>query len=166
MSRGIPVSGCAAGRPAPNADCVDIPMPIVTLNRWTLVVGILGGLALRQPLVTSGLLLILAAAVVGGQRWSLIFRLGSRLFAGRNATAPREDRGLMRFNNSIAVALLGAAQVAFLVGAPVLGWALALTVALAAAVALAGFCLGCFLYFQFKLQRYRLFGRGAAGGRS
>ena len=122
MSRGIPLPTGSAGRSAsPATACVDIPMPIVTLNRWTLVLGILGGLALRQPLVTSGLFLILTAAVVGGQRWSLIFRLGSRLFAARNATAPREDRGLMRFNNSIAVTMLGAAQIAFLAGAQTLG---------------------------------------------
>ena len=30
--------------------------------------------------------------------------------------------------------------------------------ALAAAVALAGFCFGCFLFYQFKLNRARLFG--------
>jgi hypothetical protein len=31
-------------------------------------------------------------------------------------------------------------------------------VALAAGVALAGFCVGCFIYYQLKLQRYRLLG--------
>jgi hypothetical protein len=38
------------------------------------------------------------------------------------------------------------------------GWFLALMVAAAASIALAGFCIGCFLYYQFKLQRFRLFG--------
>jgi hypothetical protein len=32
-------------------------------------------------------------------------------------------------------------------------------VGIAAAVALGGFCFGCFLYYQFNLQRYRLFGK-------
>ena len=63
----------------------------------------------------------------------------------------------MRFNNSIALLLLGAAQVAFLLDIPQLGWALALMVAAAAGIALAGFCIGCFLYYQFKLNRIRLF---------
>ena len=64
----------------------------------------------------------------------------------------------MRFNNLIATLLLGFAQVAFILGAPVVGWALALMVAVAASVALAGFCVGCFIYYQFRLQRYRVFG--------
>jgi hypothetical protein len=44
-------------------------------------------------------------------------------------------------------------------GVPVVGWIFALMVAAAAGVALAGFCVGCFMYYQFNLQRYRLFGK-------
>ena len=138
--------------------CDDIPMPIVTLNRWCLVTGVLAGLLLRQPLLTTGLLLLLLPAVIWGQRASLIFQVGRRLFTRRIATAEREDRRLMRFNNTIAVTLLGGAQIAFLTDSPILGWALSLAVALAATIALLGFCVGCFLYYQFKLNRYRLFG--------
>jgi hypothetical protein len=54
-------------------------------------------------------------------------------------------------------AILGAAQIAFVVHAPVVGWVFAGLAALAAAVALAGFCFGCFLFYQFKLNRARLF---------
>ncbi len=134
----------------------DIPLPIVTLNRWTIVVGIVAGFVLQQPLLTTLLFLILLPAVLIGQRVSLIFQVGKRLLAAQNARAEREDRRLMRFNNSIAVILLGLAQVAFAVGQPVVGWVLAGLVALAASIALAGFCIGCFLYYQFKLNRYRL----------
>jgi Domain of unknown function (DUF4395) len=129
----------AATRPTPG----DVPMPIVRLNRWVLVVGIVLGLL---------------PAVVIGQRASLIFRVGKRLFARQLPTAEREDRRLMRFNNTIALALLGLAQVAFLIGAPLVGWVLAGMVAGAAGVALAGFCVGCFIYYQLKLNRYRLLG--------
>ena len=59
---------------------------------------------------------------------------------------------MMRFNNGIAAALLGGAQAAFLVDQPVVGWGLALMVALAATIALAGFCLGCFLYTQLRMN--------------
>jgi len=47
---------------------------------------------------------------------------------------------------------------AFLLGANMAGWILAATVAAAAAIALCGFCFGCFLYFQFNLHRHRFFG--------
>ena len=135
----------------------DIPVPIVRLNRWMLVVGILAGLALQQPLVTTLLFAILLPATVIGQRASLIFQVGKRFFARQLPTAEREDRRMQRFNNSIATILLGAAQIAFLAGAPTVGWTLALMVAAAAAIALAGYCIGCFLYYQLKLQRFRLF---------
>lgn len=132
-----------------------IPMPIVRFNRWVLLIGVAAGFLLRQPLLTTALALLLFGAVAFGPRGSLVFQAGKRLFARQNAVAEREDRGLMRFNNSIALILLSLAQIAFLAGFPALGWALALSVALAATVALAGFCVGCFLYFQFRLQRYR-----------
>lgn len=139
--------------------CEDgVPLPIVTLNRSVLLAGVALGLIAQQPLLTTLLCLLLLPAVIVGQRGSPIASVGRRLFARQILTAEREDRRLMRFNNTIALVLLGAAQVAFLAGLPVLGWALALMVGVAAAVALAGFCFGCFLYYQLKLHRYRIFG--------
>jgi hypothetical protein len=136
-----------------------IPMSIVKLNRWVLLGGILLGLLIQEPLLTTALFLILLPAVLFGQRWSLVAMVGKRLLAEYIPAADYEDPRLMRFNNSIATVLLGAAQLAFLVGAPVWGWLLSLMVAAAAGIALAGFCVGCFLYFQLRMLRYRLFGR-------
>ena len=150
--------GAESPLPAQHSANADIPQSIVKLNRWMLVVGILGGLALQQPLATTLLFAILLPATVIGQRASLVFQVGKRLFARQLPTAPREDRRMQRFNNSIATILLGAAQIAFLAGAPLVGWVLALAVVAAASVALAGFCVGFFNYYQFKLQRYRLIG--------
>ncbi|NWJ94244.1 MAG: DUF4395 domain-containing protein [Chloroflexi bacterium] len=139
--------------------CEDIPLPVVKLNRWVLLLGVVLGLLVQQPLVTTVLFLVLLPAVLFGQRWSAIFQLGTRLFAAQIRTAEREDRRLMRFNNSIALFLFGAAQLAFISGLTLVGWILSLMVAVAAGVALAGFCVGCFLYYQFKLNRFRLLGR-------
>ena len=140
--------------------CVNgIPQPIVVLNRVVLVTGIAGAFLLGAPLVTTALFVILLGAVAFGPRGSLIHQIGRRVFARRIARGvEHEDRRLMRFNNSIALVLLGGAQVAFVVGAPLFGWVLAALVAVAASVALAGFCVGCFLFYQLKLQRSRLFG--------
>ncbi|MGB3328936.1 MAG: DUF4395 domain-containing protein [Thermomicrobiales bacterium] len=136
-----------------------IPLPIVTLNRWMLVGGIAFAFLTQQPWITTILLGILLAAVVFGPRGSLHYQVGRRIFAPQvrraKAAGDGEDRRLMRFNNSIAIALLSLAQVAFLLDANVLGWILAGMVAVAAAVALAGFCVGCFLYYRLKLARYR-----------
>jgi hypothetical protein len=136
-----------------------IPLPIVTFNRWILLTGIIGAFLVQQPVITTILFLLLLPAVLFGRKGSLIFLAGSRLFAAQNRTVSTEDAGLMRFNNSIALVLLGAAQIAFLAGAPIAGWIFSGIVVLAAAIALTGFCFGCFLYFQFNLQRYKLFGQ-------
>lgn len=139
--------------------CVGIPLPIVKLNRAVLLVGIITAIVFQQPIITTALFFIILSAVVFGKKGSLIFLIGSRIFEKQNINAATEDQVLMRFNNSIAAILLGGAQIAFLFGAPLAGWILSGIVAIAASIALAGFCFGCFLFFQFNLQRFRLFGQ-------
>ena len=139
--------------------CLGIPLPIVSLNRVVLLTGITAAIVFQQPLVTALLFFIILSAVVFGKKGSLIFFVGSRLFAAQNLNAKTEDPKLMRFNNSIAAILLGGAQIAFLLGSPITGWILSGAVAVAATIALSGFCFGCFLYYQFNLQRFKLFGQ-------
>lgn len=136
--------------------CADgIPMPIVRLNRIVIVTGVTAAILLQQPLITTALFVLILPAALFGRRASPIFILGSRLLAKQNVGAELEDPGLMRFNNSIAAVMLGGAQIAFALGASMVGYLLAGGVGLAALVALLGFCLGCFLYFQFKLNTRR-----------
>jgi hypothetical protein len=133
-----------------------IPLPIVRLNRLIIVGGVLAALALQAPLITTLLFLLIAPAALFGRRYSPVFQIGRRLLARQiDPNAEGEDPRLMRFNNSIAALMLGGAQIAFLAGVPALGYGLAIGVGLAALVALLGFCLGCFLYFQFKLNTRR-----------
>lgn len=136
-----------------------IPMPVVTLNRWLLAGGVVVALLLQQPLVTTALLAILIPGALFGQRWNVVFQIGKRLFATRNLTAEREDARLQRFNSTIAIVLLLLAQIAFLSGFSVLAWAFALLVAAASVIALAGYCVGCLLYFQVQRLRFRLSSR-------
>lgn len=137
-----------------------IPGPVVTVNRAMLLGGIGIALLTQQPWITTILLAILISAVTFGPKGSLPFQIGTRILAKRIrhavARGDVEDRRLMRFNNSIAIVLLALAQIAFLLGAPGVGWVLATMVALAAAVALAGFCVGCFLYYRLRLLQHRL----------
>lgn len=143
----------------PVENCVDgIPLPIVRLNRVVLVSGVVIAFVLQAPVIIAALFLVIAPAALWGRRASLIFKIGSKVFAKQNPNAEQEDPRLQRFNNSIAALMLGGATIAFLLGAWTIGWILAFGVAAAALVALLGFCVGCFLYYQFRLQRTRLFG--------
>ncbi|MHB8135851.1 MAG: hypothetical protein ACYDH1_16695 [Anaerolineaceae bacterium] len=58
-----------------------IPMPIVTLNRSILFFGVLIAISTQQIWITSLLFLVLLPATLFGRKFSLIFRLGSILFA-------------------------------------------------------------------------------------
>ncbi len=138
-----------------------IPYPIVAVNRGVIVGGVLLALWTNQPLLTTVILALLAPAALFGRKASPIFQITSVLLKEVIAHAPREDQRVQRFNNIIAVVMLGAAQIAFLLGAAWLGWVFSVAVAFAALVALCGFCVGCFLYFQFRINRSRLFRAGA-----
>ena len=136
-----------------------IPLPIVVLE--PLDAGDWRGLALvlRQPWIIALLFLVLLSAVTLGPRGSVPFQIGTRALAGRVRAARDqghvEDRRLMRFNNCIALGLFGLALACFGAGYTVAGWILAAMVLVAAAVALAGFCFGCLLYYQLRLLQLR-----------
>lgn len=135
----------------------DIPLPIVTLNRAFLTFGILFALISQQIWITTLIFVILLPAVIFGKKFSLIYYIGSKLFSSQIKSAKYEDAALQRFNNTIAVTLLVISQIFFLINQSIIGWIFASMVMVASGVALLGFCVGCFLYYQFKIQRYKLF---------
>jgi hypothetical protein len=133
-----------------------VPLPVVKLTRWILLLGILAALIGRQPLITTLLLIMLLLPLIRGERWSLPIRIGKWFFGSKFNTLECEDEALSRFNNAIAVFLLFLAQVAFVCGVSLLGWTLALLVVLAAVAGLAGYCVGCSLFFQYNQLRHKL----------
>jgi hypothetical protein len=135
-----------------------VPFPIVTLNRAVLTFGVLVSLLTQQIWIITILFLIILPTTLFGKRFSLIYYIGNILFKKQIQNSQYEDAGLQRFNNTIATTLLGFSQISFLAGQSILGWIFASMVMLASGVALLGFCIGCFLYYQFKIQRYRIFG--------
>jgi hypothetical protein len=131
-------------------------MPIVTFSRACHVGAVALGLLLHAPwLVVLDLVLLLVPFFGGPNAYAVI---GKMLFKQRLAGAPVEAYQLARFNAAIAIVLYALATIAFFLSWWTAGWVLAGVVALASAVAIAGFCFGCFLYYQFKLNRYRMFG--------
>jgi len=137
---------------------IGIPLPIVTLNRIFLTFGVLFALISQQVWITTLLFVLLLPAVIFGKNFSPIYLLGTVLFRTRIKSAKYEDTALQRFNNTIAVTLLGFSQIFFLFNQSIAGWIFASMVMIASGVALMGFCVGCFLYYQFKIQRYKFFG--------
>lgn len=67
-----------------------------------------------------------------------------------------EDPRPHRFARTVGAVFLGSASLAFLLSLSPLGWALAIAVALLALLNLTtSICVGCFVYFQFRMLQHR-----------
>lgn len=135
----------------------DVPIPLVNFARSCHVGAVVIGFALHWPwLVTIDFLLIVCTLVGGPSFYAIV---GKMLLKRRLSGAEVEASGLVRFNSALAAVLYLCAIVAFVLQWWLIGWILAGMVALASATALCGYCIGCTLYYQFKLNRYRIFGQ-------
>jgi hypothetical protein len=130
-----------------------IPRPLVRLNQLTILLSViltwLTGFEwiLAIPLVAN-LLGVLC-------NYNPIIRFG-KLFLKKAPTAYiPEDAHQQKFNSSIASICLAGGLVAFLFNWQVVGYVFTTMVAIASSVAIAGFCIGCFLHFQLKQWQYR-----------
>jgi hypothetical protein len=89
----------------------------------------------------------LAIGLVFGRRFCLPCLLYFEVIQPRFGEGPIEDSRPPRFANMVGVAFLGAATLAFVLGAPTVGWVLTLVVAaLALLAAITGVCAGCEVY--------------------
>ncbi len=133
---------------------LDIPLPLVTFSRWVYFTILVASIVTQFQPGISVLFLLLFPAVLFGKKWNLIGRAGKVLLNDRLHSTQYEDRRLIQFNNVLLLLFLAAAQAAFLFGFNLAGW-IVVTFAIAAnGLALAGFCIGCVLYYQFRLYRY------------
>jgi hypothetical protein len=78
----------------------DVPLPIVNFSRAAYVLTLLTAFVLGQPLLTTGLLLVVLLGVLGGAEWNVLSRLGRIVLGKRiakNPAVPLEDARLLRF---------------------------------------------------------------------
>lgn len=130
-----------------------IPRPLVRLNQWTILLSVI------FTWITGVIWLLvipLAANLLGILfNYNPIIRVG-RLFLKKAPSAYiREDAQQQKFNSSIASFCLAAGLLGYLLDWQVLGYIFTGMVAIASSIAIAGFCIGCFLHFQLKQWQYR-----------
>jgi len=116
---------------------------------------IIGLLVLAWLLAQPWLVAFVGLVMLVGTIWpqaGLFKRIYSDLLkpAGLLKPAPRPDTPAPHlFAQGVGALVLGAALLAFATGGVVAGWLLtALVIVLAAVNLFAGFCVGCFIYFQ------------------
>ncbi|UOF88723.1 DUF4395 domain-containing protein [Fodinisporobacter ferrooxydans] len=130
-----------------------IPRPLVRTNQWFIVISVISAWVSH---ITWILALPLLAGILG-----LLFDFNpvmrfAKLFLRKPSSAYiPEDRDQQKFNQMIATICLLVSLVSFEVGWIAIGYVFSVMVALAAFIAILGFCVGCFIRFQWNQYRFR-----------
>jgi hypothetical protein len=134
-------------------DCIDeVPLHWVRGNQLGILLSVIASVTAQQPWI---LLLPLAVQLISrifGIRYNLFVRLFAPLLPKSIRTEARE---LLRFNNLLAIIFLVVTLAGFALGWTILAYASLIMLTIAVVLALSGFCLGCFMYFQWKQFRSR-----------
>lgn len=129
-----------------------IPRPLVRTNQWVIVLSVIITL-------TTSFYWILLLPLLSGLS-GLFFRFQpilktARLFLRQPLeTYIPEDPAEQRFNQTIAVSLLTISFISFLSGWKTVAVIAAAVVGAAALIAILGFCIGCFIHYQWSQYRY------------
>jgi hypothetical protein len=130
-----------------------IPRPLVKTNQSVIVISVV-------LTWMSGLEWLLLVPFLSGL-FGLLFGFNpimefAKLFLRKDPKSYiPEDWEQQQFNNKIAVSCLGLGFISFLLGWNTLAYVFTILVAVAAFVAILGFCVGCFIHFQWKQYKYR-----------
>ncbi|NHN30633.1 DUF4395 domain-containing protein [Paenibacillus agricola] len=129
----------------------EIPIPYVRANQVGIVLFVLCAILLQEPLLIALLWIIEVLPMVLGIRANLFVAIAKPFLTKRISGASTESQELLRFNNSIAVTLLSISVICFGINSSsIAGYIFAGMVAVAAFIAICGYCVGCFLYYQWK----------------
>lgn len=130
-----------------------VPRPLVRLNQWiiflsvvaTWITGVEWILAL--PLIAG-----IMGLVVG---FNPIMQAGKLFLRKKPSDYIPEEWAQQQFNQLIAVTCLAGGLISFLLGWEVAAYLFTGMVAVASFVAILGFCIGCFIRFQWQQYRYK-----------
>ena len=130
-----------------------IPRPLVRTNQWVIFSSVVTALL-------TGQIWILAIPLTAGLlglifNFNPIMRLAKLFLKKRLSDYIPEDHSQQQFNQVIAVVCLGLGLISFLLGWTVSGYIFTVMVGLASFIAILGFCIGCFILYQWKQYSYR-----------
>lgn len=130
-----------------------IPRPAVRTNQWFIVISVLISWVTGMHWL---LLLPLIAGLLGiFANYNPVVRLALMFLRKPPASYVPEDAEQQRFNQTIACILLLLGFISFQLNWTALAYIFTVMVALAAFVAILGFCIGCFIHYQWTQYRYR-----------
>ncbi|RHW35792.1 DUF4395 domain-containing protein [Lysinibacillus yapensis] len=130
-----------------------IPRPLVRTNQWTTLLSVVFTWI-------TGTVWILAIPLVANLMGILfnfnpIMKIARLFLIKQEKKYVPEDITQQKFNACIASFCLAGGLISFLAGWTVAGYTFTILVALASLIAIIGFCIGCFLFYQIKQFQYR-----------
>jgi len=136
-----------------NTTSTTIPKPLVTLNQWFILLSVVISLLTGFYFI---LLLPLFAGTIGLLTgFNPVLKLAGKFLSKPHSSYPQEDKAQLQFNQTIAVSCLALSLIGFYAGITAIGYIFSIMVAIASGVALLGFCVGCFIRFQWQQYQYR-----------
>lgn len=130
-----------------------IPRPLVKTNQAFIVLSVLLSWITGQYWFLA---LPLAAGLSGILfGYNPVIKLAAKFLTKERSAYVLEDWEQQQFNQSIAVFCLGGGLLSFLAGWTIAAYIFSAMVAVAATVAILGFCIGCFIHYQWRMYTYR-----------
>jgi len=129
----------------------EVPVPYVKANQTGIVLSVIAAFAFQEPWVLAALSLIQVIGLASAGKYNLFVRLAKPWL--RVTGSHTEAYELQRFNNTLAVSFLTLSLLSFSLGWTVAGYVFAAMLFAAAGAALAGYCIGCTIYYQYKKWR-------------
>ncbi|MFJ7747583.1 DUF4395 domain-containing protein [Peribacillus sp. NPDC097295] len=130
-----------------------IPRPLVRTNQWFIFLSVVTALSTRQAWILSVPLVVGLLGLLFN--FNPVMRI-AKLFLKKELSAYiPEDHAQQQFNQLIAVVCLGFGLISFLLDWNVAGYIFTVMVGLASFIAILGFCIGCFILYQWKQYNYR-----------
>jgi hypothetical protein len=136
-----------------SADVRTIPKPLVQVNQSIIVLSSV----LTWVTGMEWILLIPLIAGISGVLFKVnpIMEVVKRFLKKKPSQYVQEDWEQQQFNQKMTILCLGIGFLGFAFGLSIVGFIFTILVAVAATVALYGFCIGCFIHYQWKMYQYR-----------
>ncbi|NYF24866.1 DUF4395 domain-containing protein [Sporosarcina sp. JAI121] len=130
-----------------------IPKPLVMANQYTIIISVVIALMTQSAWVLLiPLIANLSSLLIG---FHPILAIVKRFLTKPTNQYIQEDYAQLRFNQWLAVGFLLTASVSFLLDWSILFNVATIMVGIAALIATLGFCIGCFIRFQYQQWSYR-----------
>jgi len=130
-----------------------VPQPLVRTNQWFIVLSVVSAWITGFEWILA---LPLGAGILGlAFGFNPVMRIAKTFLKKAPSEYIPEDWEQQQFNQLIAVVCLAGGLISYSMGLNGLGHFFTIMVALAAFIAILGFCVGCFIRFQWKKFRAR-----------